>query len=199
MPFFAVNAQMFLAGQVLCRIPWGIFQALARTYAADIMPVALRAYILSSANMCWLIGQICPAGVLRSQVGKDSEWAYRLPLALQWALAIPITIGIYFAPESPGKMLPDQLDYSSPNLMSSLGWRIRKERLGEARSALSRLTKANKDGWDIEEIVAMMIHTNETEKYLGSANITYMDCFSGINLRRTEIACMIWITQQVGN
>lgn len=42
----------------------------------------------------------------------------------------------------------------------------------------------------------MMTHTNETEQYLGGPNITYLDCFRGINLRRTEIACMIWVTQQ---
>lgn len=102
LPFFAVNVQMFLAGQVLCGIPWGIFQTLATTYAAEVMPVALRAYILSSMNICWLIGQLCAVGVVRSQAGNETEWAYRMPLALQWALAVPIIIGVYFAPESPG-------------------------------------------------------------------------------------------------
>jgi SP family general alpha glucoside:H+ symporter-like MFS transporter len=106
LPFYAVNVQMYLAGQVLCGIPWGIFQTLATTYAAEIMPVALRAYILSSVNMCWLIGQLCAVGVLRSQASSESEWAYRLPLALQWAFAVPIMIGVYFAPESPGMTLP---------------------------------------------------------------------------------------------
>lgn len=109
LPFFAVNVQMFLAGQVLCGIPWGIFQTLATTYAAEVMPVALRAYILSSMNICWLIGQLCAVGVVRSQAGKGTEWAYRLPLALQWALAVPIIIGVYFAPESPGMMSPDSI------------------------------------------------------------------------------------------
>ncbi|KAJ6188652.1 hypothetical protein N7519_003560 [Penicillium mononematosum] len=177
LPFFAVNVQMFLAGQVLCGIPWGIFQTLATTYAAEIMPVALRAYILSSVNICWLIGQLCAVGVVRSQTGNQSEWAYRLPLALQWALAVPIMIGVYFAPESPG-------------------WLIRKERPEEARRTLLRLTTAHEAGCNVDEIVAMMTHTNETEKYLGSGQMTYLDCFKGINLRRTEIACMIWVTQQ---
>ncbi|KIA75773.1 hypothetical protein HK57_00387 [Aspergillus ustus] len=177
LPFFAVDVRMFLAGQILCGIPWGIFQTLATTYAAEIMPVALRAYILSSVNMCWLIGQLCAVGVVRSQAGNDSEWAYRLPLALQWALAVPIMVAVYLAPESPG-------------------WLIRKERPEEARKSLLRLTQPHMHGSAVDEIIAMMTHTNETEKYLGSTNITYMDCFKGINFRRTEIACMIWITQQ---
>ncbi|KAJ5962237.1 hypothetical protein N7501_007178 [Penicillium viridicatum] len=176
LPFFAVNVQMFLAGQVLCGIPWGIFQTLATTYAAEVMPVALRAYILSSINICWLIGQLCAVGVVRSQAGNETEWAYRMPLALQWVLAVPIIIGIYFAPESPG-------------------WLIRKERPEEARRTLLRLTTAH-DAFNVDEVVAMMTHTNETEKHLGNGQITYLDCFKGINLRRTEIACMIWIAQQ---
>ncbi|CAI7591652.1 unnamed protein product [Penicillium crustosum] len=176
LPFFAVNVQMFLAGQILCGIPWGIFQTLATTYAAEVMPVALRAYILSSMNICWLIGQLCAVGVVRSQTGNETEWAYRMPLALQWALAVPIIIGVYFAPESPG-------------------WLIRKERPEEARRTLLRLTTAH-DAFNVDEVVAMMTHTNETEKHLGNGQITYLDCFKGINLRRTEIACMIWITQQ---
>ncbi|KAJ5942618.1 hypothetical protein N7516_002786 [Penicillium verrucosum] len=176
LPFFAVNLQMFLVGQVLCGIPWGIFQTLGTTYAAEVMPVALRAYILSSMNICWLIGQLCAVGVVRSQAGNETEWAYRMPLALQWALAVPIIIGVYFAPESPG-------------------WLVRKERPGEARRTLLRLTTAH-DAFNIDEVVAMMTHTNETEKHLGNGQITYLDCFKGINFRRTEIACMIWITQQ---
>jgi len=49
--FFAFNIQMLLASQVLCGIPWGIFQTLSMTYAAEIMPIALRAYLLANVNM----------------------------------------------------------------------------------------------------------------------------------------------------
>lgn len=41
----------------------------------------------------------------------------------------------------------------------------------------------------------MMRHTNEVEKYLNSGGTTYFDCFRGTDLRRTEITCMVWITQ----
>lgn len=44
--FFAFNIEMLLASQVLCGLPWGIFQTLSMTYAAEIMPIALRAYLL---------------------------------------------------------------------------------------------------------------------------------------------------------
>lgn len=40
----------------------------------------------------------------------------------------------------------------------------------------------------------MIEHTNELEKSL-KAGTTYWDCFKGIDLRRTEIVCILWIGQ----
>ena len=42
----------------------------------------------------------------------------------------------------------------------------------------------------------MMEHTNEVEKYHQDGT-SYLDCFRGTNLRRTEIACVVWFTQSV--
>ena len=41
------------------------------------MPVALRAYLTSNVNLCWLIGQIIGTGVLRALVNDSSDWSYR--------------------------------------------------------------------------------------------------------------------------
>lgn len=40
----------------------------------------------------------------------------------------------------------------------------------------------------------MMIHTNELEKEF-TAGTGYVDCFKGVDLRRTEIACVVWMIQ----
>lgn len=42
--------------------------------------------------------------------------------------------------------------------------------------------------------VAMMVHTNELEKSLNK-NTSYLQCFKGVDLRRTEIACMAFAAQ----
>ncbi|KND87113.1 Maltose permease MAL31 [Tolypocladium ophioglossoides CBS 100239] len=47
-----------------------------------------------------------------------------------------------------------------------------------------------------EETVAMMIHTNELEREI-EAGTTYLDCFKGVNLRRTEIVCLTWVAQNL--
>jgi len=103
MQFFAIDIQMLLASQVLCGLSWGVFQTLSTTYAAEVMPVALRAYLLSNINMCWLIGQVTGVGIIRGLVHRRSVWAYRIPFGLQWAFSVPILIGVLFAPESPCK------------------------------------------------------------------------------------------------
>ena len=39
---FAENIGMLFAGEVLCGLPWGAFQTLTTTYAADVTPIPLR-------------------------------------------------------------------------------------------------------------------------------------------------------------
>jgi MFS transporter, SP family, general alpha glucoside:H+ symporter len=175
--FFAVDIKMLLAAQVLCGLPWGIFQTLSTTYAAEVMPVALRAYLTSNVNMAWLIGQVTGVGVIRGLVHNNSVWSYRIPFGLQWAFAVPILVGVAFAPESPW-------------------WLVRHEKVDEAKKSLLRLTTKDSDpDFNADETVAMMRHTNEVEKYLNGGGVSYFDCFKGTDLRRTEICCVVWMTQ----
>lgn len=50
--FFAQNIEMLMAGEILCGLPWGAFQTLTTTYAADISPPVLRPYLTTFNNMC---------------------------------------------------------------------------------------------------------------------------------------------------
>ena len=177
--FFGFNIQMLLAADILCGLSWGVFQTLSTTYAAEVMPVALRAYLTSNVNMCWLLGQILGVGVIRGLVQNDSEWSYRIPFALQWVFAVSILVGVAFAPESPW-------------------WLVRHGKNGAAKKALLRLTQRGEDhDFNADETISMMVHTNEVEKYLNKGGVGYLDCFKGSDLRRTEIAAMVWVTQAI--
>lgn len=52
MMFFAKDIHMLLAGEFLCGLPWGAFQTLTTTYAAEISPMQLRFYLTTFCNMC---------------------------------------------------------------------------------------------------------------------------------------------------
>ncbi|KAK9320903.1 general substrate transporter [Lipomyces orientalis] len=108
-------------------------------------------------------------------LSRSDEWSYRIPFALQWMWPVPIAVGVFLAPESPW-------------------WLVRKGRNEEAGKSLLRLTRKNDPNFNVERTVAMMIHTNEMEKNV-SQGTSYLDCFRGTNLRRTEISCLVWAIQ----
>ena len=173
--FFAQNVQTLLAGYILCGLPWGVFQTLTTTYAAEVTPVALRAYLTTYVNLCWVIGQFLAAGVMRGFVTGTSQWSYRIPYAIQWIWPVPIMLFTFFAPESPW-------------------WLVRHGKLDEARAALLKLTAKDNTTFNVEDTLAMMIHTNELETQI-TAGTSYLDCFRGIDLRRTEIVSFVWMIQ----
>ncbi len=174
--FFAETLVQLLIGEILIGVPWGVFQTLTTTYAAEVCPTHLRAYLTTYVNLCWVIGQFIASGVLRAMLTRDDQWGYKIPFALQWVWPIPLIIGIWLAPESPW-------------------WLVRHGRLEEAKQSLARLTTRNSGvPFRPDETVSMMVHTNEMEKEL-LAGTSYTDLFKGVNLRRTEIVCITWMTQ----
>lgn len=66
-----------------------------------------------------------------------------------------------------------------------------------AKKSLLRLTSPNQPNFNPDETIAMIEHTNESEK-LAKEGVSYRDCFKGIDLRRTEIVVGIWLIQTLG-
>lgn len=176
--FTAPNVQALLAGEILCGIPWGVFQTLTVTYASEVCPVALRGYLTTYVNFCWGLGQLIGIGVVMSMLDRDDEWAYRIPYGLQWMWPLPLFLGILLAPESPW-------------------WLVRRGRMQDAKRALLRLTNIDREtDFDPDETIAMMVHTTALEQKI-TRGASYFDCFKGTDLRRTEIVCMVWAIQNL--
>src|SRR5437763_6946162 len=75
-------------------------------------------------------------------------------------------------------------------------WLVRKGRLEEAKKALLRLTTKENVNFNVDQTVALMVHTNAIEKEITSGpGTSYRDCFKGTDLRRTEIVCCVWMIQ----
>ncbi|OTB02768.1 hypothetical protein M426DRAFT_74399 [Hypoxylon sp. CI-4A] len=177
--FFTAQTVVHLqVAEILCGIPWGVFQTLTITYASEVCPVALRGYLTTYVNFCWGVGQMIGIGVIMGNLWRTDEWAYRIPYALQWMWPVPLIIGIFFAPESPW-------------------WLVRKGKLDEAKQSLLRLTSLDREtDFDADETVAMMVHTSALEQKITEGS-SYLDCFKGVDRRRTEIVCMCWAIQNL--
>lgn len=174
--FFAPTVEVLFVGEFLCGLPWGAFSSSAVSYASDVAPIGLRGYLTTYVNLCWVIGQILAAGILRGANNIEGNLAYQVAFAVQWVWPVPLFILISCAPESPWFL-------------------VRKGRLEDAKKSVRRLAAKN-SAVDIDATVAMMVRTNQIELD-HSAGISYLDCFKGTDLRRTTIGCMTWMCQQL--
>ncbi|CAK7199204.1 hypothetical protein SEUCBS139899_001877 [Sporothrix eucalyptigena] len=189
--FFAPTITVLLIGELLCGLPWGIFASSAPAYASELLPTALRSYLTSWTNMCFIVGQLISAAVLAILVDtRHDEWAFRIPFGLQWLWPVLIVPILVFAPESPWHL-------------------VRTGRRAAARQSLRRLQSpaaAVAAGVSVEATLATIERTNNLEvaeashhqhhsSQGGGDDATYWDCFRGTELRRTEIACMAFAAQ----
>lgn len=178
--YFCKSLAMVAVGQILSAMPWGCFQSLAVTYASEVCPLALRYYVTTYSNMCWLFGQIFASGILKNseQNLANSDLGYKLPFALQWIWPAPLALGIFLAPESPW-------------------WLVRKNRTNDARKALNRIFSGNGPEKEIQINITLeqIKLTIEKERLSKTKTGSLMDCFKGVNGRRTRIACLSWVAQ----
>ncbi|PMD34849.1 MFS maltose permease [Hyaloscypha variabilis F] len=172
--FFATNIEVLLVGQLLCGIMWGILSSLAPTYASEVCPLRLRDLLTAYVNLCWSTGQFISIGVLAGLSSKSSSWAYRIPFAIQWIWPVLIMCFVYWIPESPY-------------------WLVRHGKIDEAELVLRRIIRKT-DKVDIKEMLALMQRTNAREEEYRTGT-SYLDCFKGANLRRTEISAGAWAVQ----
>ncbi|KAI5304861.1 hypothetical protein KEM56_005798 [Ascosphaera pollenicola] len=172
--FFTKTLGGQMAGQVLIGLPWGAFATLSPAYSVELCPLAFRPYIAAYTNVCFAAGQFISMGALQGLLARNDQWSYRIPYALQWMLPGPLIIAAIWMPESPW-------------------WLIRQGKYAECDKTLKRLT-AGEQRNKTKQLVAMMIQTDEIEAE-AEAGSSYIDCYKGTNLRRTEIACVAFVGQ----
>jgi MFS family permease len=84
----ADSLTLLVVGQALEGVPWGFFIANSPAYASEIVPLALRGACTATLQMSWSIGSIIVAAATYGYNKRDDEWAWRVPLALQWLFPV---------------------------------------------------------------------------------------------------------------
>lgn len=176
-PVFMTSLPVLSFGDVLQGIPWGMFQTATTAFAVEICPQTLRHYLTTYVCFCWGLGILLSSIVVRASLGlAGNDWSWRLPFVLQWIWPIPLFMVAYFVPESPW-------------------WLVRKGRNADARESVRRLSPTGfYDDRGLDRQVALMMHTTALEA-VETKGASYIDCFKGINLRRTSICCITWAMQ----
>ncbi|KAJ6526516.1 hypothetical protein DFH09DRAFT_1328531 [Mycena vulgaris] len=165
-PVFSRSLEALVASEIVCGLFWGVFRTLTTAYASEVCPIVLRHYLTAYIKMCWGIGIF---------LSSDVRLRLAPSLVIQWVWPIPLIIGAYFAPESPW-------------------WLVREGRHEEAKS-VGRLTNADYfSKEDPKTSVANMIQTTAIEREMQEGT-SYLQCFTRIDLRRTEIAMMVFAIQ----
>ena len=98
----------------------------------------------------------------------SNSYAYRGPFALQWLFPAVLLIGLPFCPESPW-------------------WLVRNDKWQAAGRSLQRLGEDN-----ISQTLAT-IKRSIHQEHVDQKDASYMDCFRGVDLRRTEIGIVLTV------
>ena len=170
---FANKNGILLAGKLINGLSLGAYLTIAPSYMVEICPIQLRGITTSGVNLFIGIGQLLANGVVKACGSQDSPLAYRIPFAVQWVFTAIVLTGLPFLPESPI-------------------WLLRNGRREDAIISIRKLGYRNVD--------AALLRAQETvvaeEKEVQGS---YVDCFRGVDLCRTEVAMGSFaVTQLVG-
>ncbi|THZ36436.1 putative maltose permease [Aureobasidium pullulans] len=177
MQFFSSNLTILCIGEIFAGLGYGFYVVIAPVYASDVCPLALRGVLTASVNLAFVIGQFIAQGTAAGVESRTDALAYKIPFAIQWVWPVILLVGLCFAPESPY-------------------WLVRQGRRDDAKHALEKLT-SNKDRTDLDAMLILIEETDLLEREI-EASTTYLDCFKGSNLRRTEICTMVYLIQVIG-
>ncbi|GAB7354889.1 hypothetical protein MBLNU459_g5527t1 [Dothideomycetes sp. NU459] len=177
MQFFSNSLGVLCAGEIMAGLGYGFYVVIAPVYASDVCPLALRGVLTASVNLAFVIGQFIAQGTSAGVESRGDALAYKIPFALQWIWPVVLLVGLLFAPESPY-------------------WLVRQGRRDDARRALEKLS-SSKHRPDLDSLLSLIEETDLLEQEIEKST-TYLDCFKGTNLRRTEICTMVYLIQVIG-
>ena len=167
---------VFLLGKFLVGLAIGGVVCTAQTYMSELLPSTLRGPVIAFFPIFFLLGQLMSAVIIFSAEDMEGPQSYRMCMISQWPFsAVPLLVALLI-PESPVYL-------------------IRKGKLEAAVKAQKRLDRAGEDTQGhIEQLQALILHEQETAS---SDESKYLDCFNGIDRRRTFIVMFAAVLPQL--
>lgn len=139
-------------------------------------PKWIRGTIVGCYQLAITIGLLLAAIVDHSTKSRNDTGSYRIPIAVQFAWAIILFVGLLVLPDTPRM------------------W-IKRGNPEKAAKSLSQLRRLDIDHPALVEELAEITANHEYELSLGKA--TYLDCFRGSLGKRLATGCLLQALQQL--
>ncbi|GAA5875133.1 hypothetical protein JCM3774_001648 [Rhodotorula dairenensis] len=184
---FAASAlATIVVGRLVAGFGVGFVSAIIILYMSEIAPKKVRGAIVAGYQFCITIGIMLGAIVNNYTQDRDDSGSYRIPIAVQFAWAIILAVGLFFLPDSPRYF-------------------VKRGKLDKARDALVRVRGQPPTSEYIESELAEIVANAEIEARAmptGTWYASWTACFSGSlfnpasNLRRTILGTSLQMMQQ---
>ncbi|KAI0506022.1 high-affinity glucose transporter RGT2 [Xylaria bambusicola] len=159
----ATAIPLFLAGRFFAGFGVGLISALIPLYQSETAPKWIRGAIVGGYQFAITIGLLLAAIVNNSTQNRDDSGSYRIPIAIQFAWAIILIVGMLLLPETPRFL-------------------VKQGKQEQAARALGQLRRLPADHPAIASELAEIRASHEYELSLGQAS--YIDCFRGPMIKR---------------
>ncbi|KAB8238600.1 High-affinity glucose transporter rgt2 [Aspergillus alliaceus] len=172
----ATSIPLFVAGRFFAGFGVGLLSATVPLYQSETAPKWIRGTIVGAYQLAITIGLLLAAIVNNSTKDRWDTGCYRIPVAVQFAWAIILVVGMLLLPETPRFL-------------------IKKDRHEAAAKALSRLRRIDVNDPAIVEELAEIQANHEYELSVGSAS--YLEILRGSIGKRLATGCAVQALQQL--
>ncbi|BCS17206.1 uncharacterized protein APUU_10034A [Aspergillus puulaauensis] len=167
-----------IAGRTINGISMGMEANVIPTYSAELAPAAIRGSLVNFYQWWQIVGNIVSAGcIYGTSKTLSGHWQYKPVMIAQAGVPLILLCGVWFMPESPR-------------------WLLMKNRRSDAQTALASIRKGKSSPSEVYLELLVIESALEEQRSL-AASTTYFDCFRGANLRRTLIAVLVQVMQQI--
>lgn len=149
---------LFTVGRVIAGLGVGIVSTIVPMYQSETAPRWIRGAVVSGYQWCITIGLLLAAIVNNSTKDRTDTGAYRIPIGVQFAYAIIMSVGLLILPESPR-------------------WLVKVGKPERAAKALAVLNSASQDDAIVRAELADIQTAYDFEK--ANSDIGYLACFAG--------------------
>ncbi|KAI0857083.1 high-affinity glucose transporter RGT2 [Xylaria cubensis] len=172
----ATAIPLFLAGRFFAGFGVGLVSAIIPLYQSETAPKWIRGGIVGAYQFAITIGLLLANIVNNSTQHRNDSGSYRIPIGLQFAWSLILTVGMLFLPETPRYL-------------------IKKGNDEKAARSLGRLRRLPADDPSVAAELAEIRANHEFELSIGQAS--YLDCFRGPMLKRQLTGMAIQALQQL--